>query len=361
MHLPLVTEGTVSMTLSNEPLTKLLEPYPGIRRALSNKWIVSEDQIDPIESSFPLARWLRLDSYKPVLTNLGKVLEMVEIVPGMADRRRRISSNGSGFIETVTELYLAAWIRAQGYSFDCPTKGPDFFVHLEDAQRLAIEVTTPRKAAWSDDLFDRLTVVALRTGFSARVDQSMREIPDPGVSQEIVTDIAKGAFEQLILTEHQLSKVRQRVNVGNCEIKIIWTANDDPGITWSMFPGPTTPYSGFQWLCNAARVKAAQLPEQQPGVLALGTNQMPFSWHSFRDSFRLRRPEIEHFDWERLPNQVKYIILYSLDVTQIEPSNAMLIINPASDFPVNPQIDRFIGDMFPIVLQVDPSCDGVTS
>jgi len=122
-------------------------------------------------------------------------------------------------------------------------------------------------------------------------------------------------------------------------------------------PGATTPYSGFQSLVSAAQSKARQLPEEQPAVLALGMNQMPTSWWSFIDSLRFPQPGPIHFDWSRLPNQVKYIILYSMEGRRIEPFDAIWITNPASNLPHSPYASRFFQDLFPFPLRTAHDSD----
>jgi len=189
-------------------LDHCLEPYPHLRKALGETWVTEQNQIDPIQSSFPLARWLRMDGFEPDLITLDAVLGRLSGIAGMASRRKRIRTDAPGFMETLTELYFGAWLTDQGYSFEWPKQGPDFLVPFEGNGTLLIEVTTPRKSAWSQDLFERLHLVALQTGYSARLEFSLEELHDSCLSSEVVAIVVERALEDLASVEHRPRMVK---------------------------------------------------------------------------------------------------------------------------------------------------------
>lgn len=333
------------------PLIHRLELYPHIRETLGSRWISEQDRIDPIHSPYPLARWLRLDGFEPDLTMLDEVLGRLSTVSGIGDRRKRLQSDAPALMETLTELYFGAWLLDLGYTFDWPKQGADFLVHLREDQSLPIEVTTPRKAAWSDDLFERLHLVALRTGCSLCVELSSEMLPNPVSSSEIVGTIVREVLDAIELSNGVCQKVgphqpgRDYPEVG---IKILWTSSETPDIHVTTSPGPLSPYSGFGYLITAAKSKAHQLPEGQAGVLLIGTSQLPaLTLESFLDRLRHFSAEDMNFPWEEVPQRVKHVIFYSMELKKIEPFKATWIVNRTSPFPDAPGVMDFFRELFP--------------
>lgn len=342
-------------------LSDLIAPYPNLRQALGDRWIAEQDLVDPIVSPYPLARWLRMDGFECDLTTLNMVLHKLETVSGIADRRRRIRGDAPALMETLTELYFGAWLLDRGYQFDWPRKGADFLVYLGDDQTLAIEVTTPRKASGSEDLFERLDLVALRTGHAVRIEHSLELLPDSAFSTSFVATVVRQVLNKLEvagsesreIVENQYNYIdyRRYEKYREHGMKITWTPSASPGISKISSPGPTTPYSGFYELVSAAGNKAKQLPEERAGVLAFGSNQQSIPWYSFVDSLRRQHSEVTQFDWSFLPNQVKYVVLYSMELRRIEPFDAIWITNPASQFSDPPGAVQFFRDLFPFPLR----------
>lgn len=333
------------------PLIHRLEPYPHLREALGLEWISEQDRIDPILSPFPLARWLRLDGFEPDLTMLDVVLGRLSTISGIGDRRKRLQADAPALMETLTELYFGAWLLDLGYTFDWPRQGADFTVHLGADQRLRIEATTPRKAAWSGDLFERLHLVALRTGCSMRIEHSLEMLPNPARSSDIVGTIVREVLDAIELSDVLCQRQepqqtgRDYPEVG---IKVAWTSSETPIIRAVTSPGPLSPYSGFGYLINAAKSKTHQLPEGQAGVLLIGTSQLPtLAWESFHDALRNVPPEDMQFPWNQVPGQVKHVILYSMELRKIEPFKATWIVNPASPLPDAPGVMQFLRELFP--------------
>ncbi len=186
------------MTLSTEPLTTLLCPYPTLQEVLGPDWIVKQDAMNPVLSPFSLARWLRMDGFGPDLSMIDGILREFRDVPGMKERRQRMRSDPFALMETLTEMYFASWLRHRGIPFDLPKKGADFKAHLGKGRSLAIEATTPRITQWAQELFERLDLVGQRTGHSADVEHELETLPDTSCSVEIVSTIVMDALEALL-------------------------------------------------------------------------------------------------------------------------------------------------------------------
>ena len=336
-------------------LSYRLESYPHLQQALGPNWVREQEQIDPIESPYPLARWLVMDGFEPDLTTVDGVLGRLSAVSGIADRRKRIRADAPALMQTLTELYFGAWLLDLGYTFDWPKKGADFAVNVGTDQPLDIEVTTPRRAAWSEDLFQRLHLVALRTGYSANIEYSSETLPDLEFSGEIVSTVARQALDAIESPVASSTKQKPRHVVQQYPkfgIKISWTSSDDPQIRAITSFEPMTPYYGFSYLVAAARSKEHQMPEGGAGVLLVGTHQLPaLRWDSFHSALLNPRPKgTLQFQWDHVPSSVKHVILYSMELRRIQPFKATWLVNPASPFPDSPGATRFFQDVFPYPL-----------
>lgn len=342
------------MPLSTEPLIKRLERYPHLRQALGEKWIAEQEHIDPVEGRYPLARWLRMDGFAADLSTIDLVLHDLEKTPGIAERRRRIRSDPMALMETLTELYVAAWFRKEGLAFDLPKKGADFHVCLGGEYALPIEVTTPRLTQWAQELLERLHLVALKTGYAAKVEHRLETLPDTALSATIVDTIVNQALDLLI--EIRSNRARPSAHPVQCfpeyKMRITWTVSRLPGVAAITTPGPTSPYALFNRLVALAQRKAAQLSEDRAGVLLVGMQHSPLTeiW-SFEDAIRYYSKDDLQFDWARLPNQVKHLILYTLDLKSTNPFSARWIVNPASSLADPAGTQEILQRLFPSPLR----------
>lgn len=341
-------------------LARRVEAYPHLRQALGRSWIAEQETVDPVESPYRLARWLRIDGFARALAGLDGILGWLAHVGGIADRRQRLRADPLGFMETVTELHVAAWLLDRGYRFTWPSAGADFAIHLETDQPLRMEVTTPRKAAWSDDLFERLGLIPRRTGFAAEVKHELETLPDAVLSDDLVGRVAREATGLLAAAEHSahLSPtppvVQQYPEAG---LSITWTRNSEGYVAAGTSPGPTSPYTGWNYVVAAAATKARQLPENEAGALLVGTRQMPtLAWEHFLDALRYYRPEDLALDWSLLPPQVTFVVLYGFVLRQLQPYEAMYLVNPASPLPIRREVMVFFQTLFPASLR--PPRDG---
>ena len=318
--------------------------FPQLERALGSRWIEEQEAIDPVLSRFRIARWLRIPGFEPDLKMLDEVLAQLDGVPGIADRRRRLRSDAPALTETLTELYFAAWLQNHGYRFDLPAAGADVALDVGAAAPLHIEATTPRKAAWAEDLFERIDLISKRTGFSAEIEFRLERLPDPVVSDEVVEEVVQTALARLSAVAERAPVVQEDPAVG---LTIRWTPDVRPSVGGITSPKPTSPYWGWNQVVNAAREKARQLPDTEGGVLLVGTRQMPtLEWEHFLDMLRNERPEDLKLDWSLLPPQVTFIILWSFVLRQVEPFSGMFLWNPVSPFPIGPEVAKFFNEEF---------------
>lgn len=339
------------MTLSTEPLTTLLSPYPTLREVLGPDWITEQDAIDPVLSRFSLTRWLRVDGFDPDLSALDEILKELRNIPGMKERRRRMRSDPFALMETLTELHFGSWLRHRGIPFDLPKEGADFKVHLGNGRSLAIEATTPRMTHWAQDLFERLDLVGQRSGYAVDIEYELETLPDMSRSMEIVLTVVRDALEALTPTGAKpksvtIPEIDQDYPMYGT--KVIWTPSLHPGIKQWTSPKPTSPYTMFYRLVSVAQTKACQLPVDQAGVLLLGTANLPHTqlW-SFEKA--LFGEDLE-FDWTQVPNQIKHVILYTFKLERVDPFKAMCITNPASTLADTPEVTEFYEDLFPRIL-----------
>lgn len=257
-------------------------------------------------------------------------------------------------METLTELYFGAWLKHRGVSYELPKKGADFKVRLGDEHFIAIEVTTPRIAQWADNLFERLDVLGQRAGFSVNVNHELETLPDTSRSVEIVDAIVAESIQALGATaSERMAETRHQIvqHYPEYGMRITWSPRSTPRICAQISPGATSPYIFFYRLVSVAQRKARQLPADQAGVLLLGTqHSAKEELESFEEAIRYYPSDDMPFDWSQLPNQVKYVIFYSLDLKHIEPVRAVLIINPASTLPDPPGAGAFLQNLFPLLL-----------
>lgn len=332
-------------------LSQRLGAYPYLLRALGDAWIAEQEGVDPIDSPYRLARWLRIDGFARDLAGLDAALARLDGVDGIADRRRRLRADPLGFAETLTELHAAVWLLDHGHRFAWPRAGADFAVELGGGPPLRMEATTPRKAVWSDDLFERLDLIARRTGFGAEVEHELETLPDPALSDELVARVAR---EAAALLEDAVDPTPSPVpsplvqEYPEAGLKITWSRDAEAYIAASTSPPTTSPYTGWGYLVAAAAAKARQLPADEAGVLLLGTRQIPtLAWEHFLDALRHYRPEDLPLDWSLLPPQVAVVVLYPFVLREPEPLGAMYLINPASPFPVRSEVTEFFRALFP--------------
>jgi len=322
------------MTISEESLKIRLQAYPYLRRTLGDQWITEQDQVDPVKSDFPLARWLRLDGFEAELATLNAILARLDRVPGIAHRRQRMRADAPALMETLTELYFSAWLLEEGYAFLWPKQGPDCLINVDAGTTLPVEITTPRIGAWIDDLVERLHFVALRMHYSVEIEFALELLPDPSKSPKVVAAIVGDALSSLAppdLDTGGETRVAAIQNHPEYRVCITWTPSAHPGVVAVTSPGPTSPYSLYWLVISAAQGKARQLPEDRAGVLLIGTEQLPKhqQW-SFDIKLRRRDSGEASFDWTTLPNQVKYVIFYTFELKRLDPFQVTWIRNPMS-------------------------------
>jgi hypothetical protein len=334
------------MTNSDDvQLVQVLSAVPHLRQALGEQWIAREQQTDPVLSSFPLSRTLRIEELQDHVATLDRLLGSFATLPGIADWRRRLQRNGPEFREILTELTFAALLRERGYRFLRPKSGPDFEVEIEAGQSLLAEVTTPRKVAWADDLDNRLWLLGRRFGYVVEIEPLVTGTPI------LETEIR----EQLVIRVVQEAKARLEVDTSGTDrivqewheigLRITWTPSENPGFRGRNSPN-SSPLRAFNYLVSAASEKERQLPKDRPCVLVIGTNQLPFpEWHQYLHALRNEVSAFAPFDWNRFPDRVRCLILYSASYVDTYPPKVDVVVKPDDPLTDPPGLDRFIGEM----------------
>ena len=177
--------------------------FPNLGEVLGSRWVAEQERIDPALSRYALARWLRIRGFSPDLATLDTVIRQLRHLPGFAERRDRLRSDAGAVMETLTELYFAAWLLEAGYEFELTRVGADFRIRLGEDSILEAEVTSPRRAVWSQDLFERLDLVKERYGYAVALEEGAELLPDPSASEAVVTAIVE---RSLALLEEQTAR-----------------------------------------------------------------------------------------------------------------------------------------------------------
>jgi hypothetical protein len=367
-----LTSPTVPSPPDNDhadPIKDRLRSYPNLYQVLGESWLDQQVAIHPAKSRYALARWLRIDGYEVRLNMLDRLLGMFEKTSGIAERRRRISGDAPSLEATVVELHFAAWLTENGIRLEMPKVGADFRVELSEGAHLPIEAMTPRRKVWFDDLFARLTYIKRGSGFSLKWgfhpddlpdDESMAPRFDELLTDEIAVGIVDEALTNIAAIKSDSSNSRSGFEQARPDIgfRASWL-ND--GVEY--MSGRTSPRSLAVWdtwvqIRNAARIKTEnqQLPPGQTSALLVGTNQLDDGLLGYwADWVERVEDEWVPLKWEQIPPQIKYVMLYKVSWSQLEPQCALLLINVASAYPDVPGFDEFRERMFPILYRKIPT------
>jgi hypothetical protein len=371
-------EGSDAMNAPPEPkvqplpaaysIADRLEPYPVLRRVLGEPWIANEEAIHPATSRSALARWLRIDGYEVRPAMLEQLLGRFEVRSGMGARRNSIKSDPLSLAATMTELHFAAWLETHGLRFELTKVGPDFKVQLTEASWLDIEVTTPRQDVWFADIFDRLMVIKRESGFSVRLRFSREDIPDNGrgideldaqAAERVVLDIVDEALTRIASSEGlstaESPSFEQRWPI--IGLRATWW--NDGSHYMSGAKGPTSPNGWEIWqrVRNAAVEKTKkQLPPDRPSCVLIGADQLNDGDRSHWADWVQRQPdEYVPIRWTIIPSQVKYVIVYKMSWSDLEPTCALLLVNEESAFPHVEGFEEFQRKLFPIHFRPTPT------
>jgi hypothetical protein len=330
--------------IDGDNLEVALADLPNLRQTLGHRWIAREQAIPPVDSTFPLARTLRIEELRPLVTALDRRLGALTSIPGSKDWRRRIRNNGQEFRETLTEISFAALLRDRGYTFEHPEKGPDldFAVSLSDGTVLQIEATTPRIVAWADDLVGRLWFLSRRYECSVRVEPLTDRSPilDEKIREATMLSMIKESRERLTLSRRTVPIQIERRDIG---LKIILNPDEQPSYSGYNSPN-SSPIRAFNYIVGAAEDKAGQLRKARAHSLVIGTNMLPFpEWAQYVTSLRNRVPFYGQFDWGQIPDQVKYIVLFLASYGESRAPAIDVLVRPSDESRMPEALRRFFG------------------
>jgi hypothetical protein len=245
----------------------------------------------------------------------------------------------------LTELTFASLLRQHGFRFLRPEKGPDFEVDIGEEQTLLVEVTTPRKVAWADDLDNRLRLLGRRLGYSVRTEPLVENSPilELDIREWTVPKVIDDAIARLTNAPDSTIPIEQEWQ--QFGLKIIWTPSESPMLSGYNSPN-SSPTRAFNYLVEAAHEKERQLPKGRPCVLVVGTNQLPFpEWHQYLIALRNGNSSFGPFDWSRFPDRLRCLILYSASYVDSCPPKVDVVVRADDPLTDPPGIDRFIEEM----------------
>jgi hypothetical protein len=350
------------------PIADRLRSYPVLYSILGNRWINKEELTHPAESKSALARWLRIDGYEVRPSMLDRLLVMFESRSGMGERRRSIKGDPLSLAATMTELHFAAWLEANGFPFELTKTGPDFKVQLMEDSWLEIEVTTPRQDVWFADIFDRLMFIKRVSGFSLSFGFYREDIPEDGSvideleppeAEKLVLNVVNEALTTIASAEGASTRESPSFEQRCPEIGLRATWWNDGSQYMSGATGPTSPnyWEIWQRIQNSAVQKAKkQLPPDQTRGLLIGADQLNNGDRGYWADWVHDQPdEYVPIQWDVIPPQIKYVIIYKVSWSKLEPHCALLLVNEESPFPHVDGFEEFQRKLFPIRYRTVPS------
>jgi hypothetical protein len=293
-----------------QSLDESLADLATLRKVLGEAWIKCESDVPAIDSSFPLARTLRIKELRNLTVTLDRRLADLWDVVGARDWRNRLRNNGQEFRELLTELAFADLLRERGFHFVHPSDGPDLDITIDDGPPLLIEATTPRIIAWDDDLDNRLWVLSREFGYSVRVEPLSQELPilNEQVTERMMKGIIADAANCLSTATQDDSVIEQ--SFPSIGMRIVWARSAYPVFSGRNLPN-SSPIRAFNYISIAAENKVGQLRRFNAHTLLIGTNQLPFpEWAQYVASVRSNVPFFGRFDWSQIHPQVHHIILF---------------------------------------------------
>jgi hypothetical protein len=343
------------------PIADRLRAYPVLYRILGDGWINAEELTHPAKSRSALARWLRIDGYEVRPAMLERLFAMFESRSGMGERRSSIKGDPLSLEATMTELHFAAWLEANGYAFELTRVGPDFRVQLTEDSWLEIEVTTPRQDVWFGDIFDRLMYIKRESGHSLRFGFYREDFPehardidqlDAPEAEKIVLDVVDEALTNIASSKGASTPESPSFQQRWPEIGLRATWWNDGSEYMSRATGPNSPnyWEIWQRTRNAANQKAKkQLPPDQSRCLLIGADKLNDGdrWY-WADWVEGQPDEYVPIRWDVIPPQIKYVIIYKVSWSNLDPSCALLLVNDESPFPHVDGFDEFQRKVFPI-------------
>jgi hypothetical protein len=340
-------------------LIEALDGLPNLRKTLGDGWIIRQQEVDPLTSEFPLARWLRLGGKEwPGLTTFDDVLGSLARIKGIEQRHRALKRDGPGFFETLMELYFAAWLTDRGYTFDLPVTGPDFDVHLGSGGVLRMEVTTPRQDVFFDELFQKMMILTRRVGYRVYFEFVK------GFETDLDRNLNATSVKKILSDSVKLfGPAASPGNVGADEIvqeypdlnlRLTWTRNDNAGVkSWTGFQSSSHLHV-IRHINDAAYDKTPQFPNDEAGALVVGTLQLRNNEvQHFLDGLTMYKEPKSSFDRLELPERIKYVVVYRMSLSKREPLWAIAWVNEKNPRPDPPGFADFWHDLFPDPLRQD--------
>jgi hypothetical protein len=276
-----------------------------------------------------------MPGYEDELRHLDEMLSCFAARPGMAERRRKLRRDPKSFSEVFAELNAVDWILGSGYEIRLPPIGPDIRVELMEGE-LPIEVTTPRRLVWKDDVADRLWILAELEGVSFTVESESE--PNPGdVSPDQATTLFLDAAKELVrvISEHpKVKSPSKTLDEIDCVISI--NRHDPRRIVFRTSIAASRRYGAYWYAKEAARQKAGQFVPGIPNALLVSLDQMAEQDQLGFDVSLTLEPSDIPIHWEEVPPEVHFLLMCRSRRSHSDPIVGRWIKNPNSPYE-NPQ------------------------
>jgi hypothetical protein len=330
-----------------ELVLERLEQHPGLKQIYSSSWVEEQFSQGPSRGFHPVVRILlgfTLGEKPATARERAWLVVSGQSEPGDVKSRclgltggigRPWEDNHRDWWSSIAELYLAAHLVGHGYAVRLQDSGPDLALFMGNSECLGcVEVHSPRQtlgdSEFSDQLFWALrdrTPLDLRLTAKPSWDRLPLSGPSGATVAEQIAQLADTIASDTILpTTRRLTFTRGFIDVEFGPGRNGYIGYDS-GAGWV---GPELPSALFDDIVGRAQDKEHQLmAPPRWTILALEVaayHTIPLYIHLFG------RPGGTHgaFPTERLPDYVAALVIYAVDLTDIEPHAALGFRNPHS-------------------------------
>ena len=336
------------MTCNLLDLQHSIARYPSLLEALGPRWVRDQVDIDPVDSRYMLARWLRIPEAEHVLEHINAMLARLSAFPGIAERRSKLKSNPESFLETVTELRVATWILEHGYELRLRSgPGPDLEIRIDDIE-LLLEVTTPRRMTWKADVFDRLWILAETSDVTFELDTIGEPDPDEVEPQAAVAQCVQSARDLITARQRKAYAAPLVHNIPEIGVALSILEAQSERVTLTTSVPASRRYGTYWYAKEAAKKKRRQFPSGRVNLLLVCPDQMAdqdsISFQSYSPKAAAEVP----MDWLEVPTELSAILICAFAGGRSSPTAGIWLANPNAAITLPPQVTGFMQTLFPV-------------
>jgi hypothetical protein len=338
-----------------------LDEHPALREIYPDNWVQQQFRAGPAKGFHPVVQILLGFTHGPRLAaGMEKAWLAVsqQKAPGdVASRRSRLAGspdrswqdNHRDWWSCIAEVYLAAYLVTQGYGVQLSRgDGPDLALTVgQDDPVGHVEVHSPRQTLEARE-FDHHLFWALqdkaRLGLSLTARPSWDSLSFTGDNAVALARQVAQLYDT-IASQKTLPPLKRRLTVANGCIDV----EIGPGIGGTIgyrgearCGGPGFPTALFDDIIARAEGKRRQLSAAPRwAVLAVEVaayHTIPLYIHLLNSAALGNAP----FPAERLPKCVAGLIIYPVDLTELEPHAALACPNPHSPWAQEPSLVKML-------------------